>query len=357
MATGVVPRKELEVSLEKQSVIQAYLYILPAAIIMTLITFFPILYQLWMSLTNYSNLNLRTDSLLGQMLGAFNPAYASTYNSPQFVGLQNYVFVLSNQLGQVLSGFDFWRIFAFDMIWTFTNLIFHVCIGVAVAMLLNVNGLWLKRFYRSLYIIPWAMPSLVSAMIWKNMFDDQSGPINMILGLVGLPSNIRWWQQLDAPISFFPLLPLSYYALLVTNVWLGWPFMRSIATGALQGIPKDLYEAAAVDGATGWQSFWAITVPLLRPAMVPAIMIGMMMTFNQFNVIYFTSGGGPLHETEILVTQAYRLVNETTINLVGVGNVRPYGIAASFAYIVFVILAVLTLITNRITQATKPYYE
>ena len=91
-----------------------------------------------------------------------------------------------------------------------------------------------------------------------------------------------------------------------------------------------------MDGATGWQAFWNITVPLMRPAMVPAIMIGIMMTFNQFNVIYFVSGGGPLHQTEILVTQAYRLVNETTVNLAGVGNVRPYGMAASFAYIVFI---------------------
>jgi len=96
---------------------------------------------------------------------------------------------------------------------------------------------------------------------------------------------------------------------------------------------------------------------MIRPAMIPAIMIGMMWTFNQFNVIYFVSAGGPLHQTEILVTQAYRLVNETTINLPGLGNVRPYGVAASFAYIVFAVLATLTLITNRITRATESYAE
>ena len=121
------------------------------------------------------------------------------------------------------------------------------------------------------------------------------------------------------------VFPLSFYAVFMTNVWLGWPFMMAIATGALQSIPRELYEAAEVDGASGWQSFWNITVPMIRPAMIPAIIIGMMMTFNQFNVIYFVSGGGPLHPTEILVTQAYRLVNETTVNLPGVGNVRPYG--------------------------------
>jgi arabinogalactan oligomer/maltooligosaccharide transport system permease protein len=164
----------------------------------------------------------------------------------------------------------------------------------------------------------------------------------------------------SAPATVYALgsaFPLSFYAVLTTNIWLGWPFMMAIATGALQGIPRELYEAAEVDGATAWKSFWNITVPMIRPAMIPAIMIGMMWTFNQFNVIYFVSGGGPLHQTEILVTQAYRLVNETSINLPGLGSVKPYGVAASFAYIVFAVLATLTLITNRITRATESYAE
>jgi arabinogalactan oligomer / maltooligosaccharide transport system permease protein len=130
-----------------------------------------------------------------------------------------------------------------------------------------------------------------------------------------------------------------------------------VATGALQGIPKDLYEAAAIDGASGWKAFWYITAPLLRPAMVPAIMIGIMMTFNQFNIIYFVTGGGPLHQTEILVTQAYRFVNETSINLDGTGNVRPYAVAAAFSYIVFLVLGAITLITNRISRATEAYSD
>ena len=96
---------------------------------------------------------------------------------------------------------------------------------------------------------------------------------------------------------------------------------------------------------------------MIRPAMIPAIIVGMTMTFNQFNVIYFVSGGGPLHTSEILVTQAYRLVNETTINLPGIGNVRPYGVAASFAYIVFIVLAVITLVTNKVSRATESYSD
>ena len=131
------------------------------------------------------------------------------------------------------------------------------------------------------------------------------------------------WGEKAVTASLGQLFPLSFYAVFVANVWLGWPFMMTVATGALQSISKDLYEAASIDGASGWQAFWNITAPLLRPAMVPAIMIGIMMTFNQFNIIYFVTGGGPLHQTEILVTQAYRFVNEVTVNL-GSGNVRPY---------------------------------
>jgi arabinogalactan oligomer/maltooligosaccharide transport system permease protein len=122
--------------------------------------------------------------------------------------------------------------------------------------------------------------------------------------------------------------------------------MMVIATGALQSIPKDVYEAAEMDGVTSWQKIWTITLPLIRPAMIPAIMIGIMMTFNQFNIIYFVTGGGPLGMTEILVTQGFKLVNPQ----------GWFGVASAFNIIVFFILAVITLITNRITRATAPYY-
>jgi len=410
------PRKETSVNR------LAYSYILPAALIMAVITFFPLIYQLWMSFTDFSNLNLRTTNLLGQILGSFIPALKSKFNSPSLVNVRNYTSVLLNSLAKILSGFDFWRILLFNLTWTFGQVVCHVAIGVAIAMLLNAKGLWLKKVYRVLFIIPWAMPSLVASMVWKNMFDDQSGSVNMLLKALGISDGLRWLQQIDAPLPGIPpfvrlpegsnpwfalfifivlliaplffrqfrrrwwlilpwalilqglfalpvwgdnavtaslgeLYPLSFYAVFVANVWLGWPFMMTVATGALQGIPRDLYEAAAIDGASGWQAFWRITAPLLRPAMVPAIMIGIMMTFNQFNVIYFITGGGPLHQTEILVTQAYRFVNETSINIGGSGNVRPYSVAAAFSYIVFIILGTITLITNRISRATEAYSD
>jgi arabinogalactan oligomer/maltooligosaccharide transport system permease protein len=306
----------------------AFIYILPAFIIMAFITFYPILYQFWLSITDFGLKHLR----------AMNPNY---------VGLENFIDVLVRGLPVV--NYDFTRIFVFNLFWTFVNVFLHVSIGVVVAIALNTEGLPGKRVYRSLFVIPWALPSLVSGMVWANMWHDKFGAINLLLRQLGLPGDTRWLLETQ-PIVNLPqiglVLPLSFLAVLFANVWLGWPFMMVIATGALQSIPKELYEAADVDGATSWQQFWRITLPLIRPAMVPAIMIGIMMTFNQFNIIFFVTGGGPIGLTEILVTQGFKLVNPQ----------GWYGVASAFNIIVFIILAIITLTTNRVSRATEPYY-
>ncbi len=312
----------------------AILYLAPAFIVMGIITFYPLVYQVWMSTTDYGVRNLRADAA-----------------APNQVGLQNYEQIFTGELPVAIANFSFWNVLAFNLVWTFTNVPFHVVIGVLIAVLLNVKGLWFKRFYRAIYILPIVIPTLVIAVVWRNMYDPDFGAINLLLAEVGKVFGIspevfkiRWIDQVDPPIRWLPL-PLSYFALLITNIWLGWPFMTIVATGALQSIPGDLYEAAAIDGASPRQSFWAITVPLLRPAMVPAAVYGIVTTFNLFNLIYLLSGGGPLRKTEILVTTAYRLVNEN----------RLYGVAAAFSVIIFFVLLGLTLITNRITKATERY--
>jgi arabinogalactan oligomer/maltooligosaccharide transport system permease protein len=312
--------------------ITPFLYLLPAFIIMGVITFYPMAYQVWMSFTDYGIQNIRVDAPL-----------------PNFVGLKNYINILTTNLG--LSSFNFWRTLAFNLWWTFSNVIFHVVFGIIIAVALNTEGLWFRRFYRVVYIIPIIIPQIIIANIFRNFFDPDYGALNQGMQLVGalfrLPPemfHIRWISQVEYPFPNIPLT-LSYFALLITNVWLGWPFMTIIATGALQSIPKELFEAAEIDGATGWQKFWRITLPLLRPAMVPAAVYGIVVTFNLFNLIFFLSGGGPLRQTEILLTVAFRLVNEQ----------RAYGVAAAFSIYVFLILLGLTLLTNYISKATESY--
>jgi arabinogalactan oligomer/maltooligosaccharide transport system permease protein len=308
-----------------------YFYLIPAAIVMGIITFYPLAFQVWMSFTNYGLANLRL-----------------TAPAPNWVGLDNYIKILTGDLP--LQNFSFFNMLGFDLFWTFSNVIVHVIVGILIAVVLNTEGLWFRSIYRALYVLPIVIPGIIVAAVWKNMYDPDFGAVNQILAWIGHffglgPSlfNIRWIDQIDPPIPNIPLT-LSYFALLITNIWLGWPFMTIVATGALQSIPKDLYEAADIDGATGPQQFWRITLPLLRPAIVPAAVLGIITTFNLFYLIYFLSGGGPLHSTEILVTQAFRLVNENQL----------YGVAAFCVYIFFVLLG-LTLVINWITRATESY--
>jgi arabinogalactan oligomer/maltooligosaccharide transport system permease protein len=316
----------------------AYAYLIPAFFVMAIITFYPIAYQFWMSFTDYDIGNLRVGS-----------------EAPAWVGFKNYLDIFSGDLSRLIPNFSFWRTLAFNLVWTFTNVPIHVVIGVLIAVLLNTEGLRFKRFYRAIYVLPIILPTLVIATGWRNMYDANYGAINQALaaigGLFNVPAEafrIRWFQALAPPLKWFlpgMPLPLSYYAMLIANIWLGWPFMTIVATGALQSIPKDLYEAASIDGASPRQQFLNITVPLLRPAMVPAAVYGITLTFNLFNFIYFMSGGGPLRQTEILVTTAFNLVNAQ----------RLYGVAAAFSVIVFIVLGALTLFTNWMTRATERY--
>jgi arabinogalactan oligomer/maltooligosaccharide transport system permease protein len=293
----------------------AYRFILPSAIVMALITVYPLLYGVWMAFTNFSPRHIRNQD-------------------PEFVGLQNFIDIL----GQApYLDFSFLSVLGFNFVWTFANLIFHVSLGVALALLINTPGLRGKRAYRALLILPWAVPTYVTALIWKNMFDTQFGAVNLLLkewqqAVPFLPTNVDWLGQ----------FPNAFYAVLLVNIWMGFPFMMMVASGALQSIPSDLYEAADMDGAGPWRKFWTVTVPMLKPAMVPAIMLGFIWTFNNFNVIYFVTQGNPFGKTEILVTQAYKLV-----------DMGMYGQASAFALIIFFILLAFTLVNLKVTKATQ----
>lgn len=324
----------------KQSRI-AWLYIAPSAILMLVISFFPQVFQVWMSFTDFRIRNLRFNVL--------NPETWEKFG-PNWVGLDNYIKIVTGKLA--LENFDFLRLLGFNITWTVVNVFFHVVLGVIIALALNEKFLIGRRFYRAIFVLPWAIPGYIAALTWRNMFDDRFGAINQLLGIMNqtfgtsFATDTRWINSTASPIGgLLSFLPLAFYAVLLANVWLGWPFMTVVATGALQSIPSDMYEAASMDGANAWQRFWNVTVPMIRPAMVPAIMLGTIWTFNGFNVIYFITNGEPFGRTEILVTQAFKLVYQQ----------RMYGVASAFSLIVFVILFIITMINNRVTRATEAY--
>ena len=176
------------------------------------------------------------------------------------------------------------------------------------------------------------MPNYITALIWKGMFHRQFGVVNQFLGIFGVE-----------PISWFEQPFTSFLTAFATNVWLSFPFMMVVSLGALQSIPADIYEAARVDGATKWQQFKAITLPSLRPALVPAVILSVVWTFNMFNIIYLVTGGAPEGATEILITQAYKFAFER----------YRYGYAAAYSVVIFGILLVYGWYQNRVTRATE----
>ena len=251
-----------------------------------------------------------------------------------FVGLANFQDVLiPSSTGQT----NFWRTLVVTVLWTSLNVALHVAIGLFLALLLNNAKLRFKGVYRVLLIVPWAVPNYITALTWKTMFNTQYGAVNILLRSIGM-GEVNW---------FGPEFLSNFAANLITNVWLGFPFMMVVSLGALQSIPTELYEASDIDGAGRWQKFRQVTLPLLKPALFPAIILGTIWTFNMFNIIYLVSGGGPDHKTEILITEAYYLFKV----------LNQYGLAAAYCLMIFLILLAYTQMTNRITRATEGAFD
>jgi arabinogalactan oligomer / maltooligosaccharide transport system permease protein len=217
-------------------------------------------------------------------------------------------------------------------VWTVTNVTIGVTVGLLLALALNVPNLRARPVYRVLLILPWAMPNYITALIWKGMFHQQFGVVNHVIRMFG-GEGLAWF---DSPLT-------SFLTALATNGWLSFPFMMVVSLGALQSIPGELYEAARVDGANRWQQFTAITLPALKPALVPAVILSVVWTFNMFNIIFLVTGGDPGGSTEILVTQAYKFAFER----------YRHGYAAAYSTVIFGILLLYSLVQNRMSRATE----
>ncbi len=247
-----------------------------------------------------------------------------------FVGLQNFADILLSRHGDVWAPMSFWYALVVSVAWTAANLVLHVSLGVALALVLHAPWLRLRPLWRALLVLPWAVPTYITALVWKGMFHAQMGAVNAIIALFGGPADTDWTGSFTT----------AFTANLVTNTWLGFPFMMVVALGALSAIPNDLLDAAAVDGASAWQRFRHVTWPSLKPALLPAVVLGSVWTFNQFNVIYLVSGGEPNGATELLVSEAYRWAFSR-------GN--RYGYASAYAILVFLVLLLWSRMTRRLS--------
>jgi arabinogalactan oligomer/maltooligosaccharide transport system permease protein len=289
----------------------AYLLILPTAVVMAGIVFYPLIRGVIISFTDMNQYNMGSK---------FVPA------SYRFVGLNNYL--------QILSGREFWDILGQTIIWTVTNVFFHFTIGLALALLLN-RRMRFRALYRMLLLIPWAVPTYISAFSWRWLFNSKYGFFNLALQAVGL-----------SPISWLSHEVWAMVAVIATNVWLGFPFMMVVLLGGLQSIPRELYEASDVDGCSPFRQFWTVTLPLLRPVALTATLLGIIWTFNMFNVIYLVTEGGPHHQTDILATFAF----------VEAFHQWRFGMATSYAVIILSILLSFSFFYIRTLKGSEEIY-
>ncbi len=285
--------------------------VVPSFLILFAVVFYPFVYNVVIS---FSNMNLRH------------------IRDWSIIGPQQYVKVFTEPTQP-----DFYLVFAKTIIWTVVNLTFHVVIGVFLALLLNQKEIKAKPVFRTLLILPWAIPQYIVALTWRGMFNYEYGSINIILTkYMNLPA-VEW---LKSPTE-------AFIACILTNVWLGFPFMMVIALGALQSIPHELYEAADIDGASWWHKLRNITIPLIRPVMVPAITLGVVWTFNNLNIVWLVSNAGePSDQTHILVSFVYKAAF----------NLYRYGYAAALSMVIFAILLGFSLLFMKTTKATEAAY-
>ncbi len=287
-----------------------FLWILlgPTILIMLAVVAYPFVQNVLISLSNMNIYHIRDWEVIGFQ------QYAAVFAEPRF-----------------------WNILLKTFGWTFVNIIFHVGLGVFLAVILHQKFVVGKPAWRILLILPWALPQYITALTWRGMFNYEYGAINLaITRYLNMPA-IEW---LTSPFE-------AFLAVILTNIWLGFPFMMVVALGALQSVPAELYEAAEVDGASKWSQFWNVTVPLLKPAMIPAITLGMIWTFNNINVVWLVSNGGePNDQTHILVSFVYEAAF----------SMYRFGWAAALSMIIFFILFTFTQVFLSRTKATDSVY-
>jgi multiple sugar transport system permease protein len=211
--------------------------------------------------------------------------------NPIFVGFANYVKLLTDKV--------FLQAIFNTLYFTSMSVVFHLILGLTFATLLNTKllSLGIRALFRVVYVLPWVFTATIIAVLWRLMLNP-NGVINYLFLWAGLASEKIEWLSSKG---------LALYAVTFINIWSGYPFYMVSLLAGLQGIPGEFYEAGTIDGANGRQLFWYITLPQLRPVILSLAMLDFIWTMHQFTLIWMTTGGGPLHVTEMLSTFTYKL--------------------------------------------------
>lgn len=299
-----------------------YLLTMPAYILMLFVIIFPVLVTFLMALTNYDFYHIPPAKLL------------------DWVGFENFlnIFLLSSYRETFVS------VFSWTLIWTICATTLQITIGVFIAILANQKFIKGKRIFGVIFLLPWAIPAFITVMSFSNMFNDSLGAINtQILPLINA-------------LPFIDINPLAWKtdpfwtktALILIQGWLGFPYIYVMVTGVLQSIPGELYEAAKIDGASAFQRFAKITLPMILFVTAPVFITQYTFNFNNFTVIYLFNNGGPgsvgsgAGSTDILISWIYKLTTGTS---------PQYAIAAAVTFIISAVVISVSLIAFKKTNS------
>jgi len=245
--------------------ILGYCMMLPAMAVLLMFFAYPLGFEIWSSFTN---MTLGNDA---KFIGLEN--YRYLFTDPEFLtaAKNSFVYVTIVQLGKFI-------------------------LGLGIAILLH-QKLVARGFWRAVVLVPYAMPGFVAFLIWKLIYNPDIGSLNIFLSQIGL---------IDAPISFLGDRTWAMPSVIFATIWRGFPFWAIMFLAALQAVPKELYEAAAVDGANAWQRFKNISLPGIRPVILIVFLISTINTINSFEAVWLTTAGGPSDATVILPIFAYK---------------------------------------------------
>jgi multiple sugar transport system permease protein len=290
-------RRQGRASLLERENVLGYLLLLPAALLLLVFVAYPFLYGLWLSLT---------DARIGQ------PA--------TFIGIQNFVNLLEDTI--------FLQAARNSFLYTFVTTIFKLILGLFMAVVLNQRFRF-QRVVRGSALLPWIIPTVLSTLAWLWLFDATFSVFNWMLRQIGIRGPI--WLATS---------PWPMISIMIINIWRGMPFYGISFLAGMQTIPQDLYEAATIDGASAWQRFTRVTLPLLRPVISVVLLLSTILTFADFQIVYVLTRGGPANQTHLFATYAFQ---------VGLSGTR-IGEGAAISLYMFPVLAIvvaLTLISIR----------
>ncbi|MCG7410451.1 ABC transporter permease subunit [Paenibacillus sp. ACRRX] len=295
-----------------------YLLLLPSLFFVLFVTVLPLVFNVLIAFTNYSA-----------------PHHIPDRNLVDWTGLRTFYDLFAQESWRT----TFFGISVWNIIWAVASTLSVFFSGLVLALMVNHPRIKFKRFWRTIFILPWAVPQFISILVFRVLLNGSFGPVNDMLVKLGM-----------SPVPWLSDPTMAKVTIIIVNLWFSTPFLMALMSGVLTTLPRDLYEAAAVDGATGTQRFTKLTLPLVLAATAPILIMQFAFNFNNFNLIYMLTDGSPNHpdyyyagSTDILISWIFKMtLNQSQFNM-----------ASAVSIIMFVFIAVFSLWNYRRMKTTR----